>query len=688
MISAPLSSAQVGQVPLPDNRAYEQVSPVDKAGNDVAQFGAMAATDGGGLLFMSFGPFAGAQSALGADGLFYLANRGAGNWSTTSIMPPGGLLTVAENGYMGFLPDLSKGIIRWREDQLNGTVDPNAPITSEPFSNSLYMRDSGSGAFQLLNGTLASLGPGPSAAGFVWGSSDFTHLAISSGNGLTADSPCDGTGGDLELCAYESVDGSPRIASVLPDGTPVQGAVGARVFQGNFEHAMSDDGARLFFTSPPENGSAVGKLYARENGTSTTLVSASERTLPGGVTGQNIDYQSAEAAHGDKVLFATEDTLVDADTNAARDLYLYDFGKPAGERLTLVSEDTNPAAPDGAEIERGYPRANGGNGGLMGASEDLHRVYFVAKNQIVAGEPEGPGPKLYLWEDTGGSSEVTFIGALKRPGEVEGLGLGEERSEYGDLFDWTAGSVVPREGMRQARFSADGRYLVFPSFAQLTDFDTGGRNEIYRYDAVTKRLDCASCSADAFPAGGTVELSSYGYITAPVNHLLNNVSASGQVFFQTTRGLVPRDSNGKMDVYEYDGALHLISQGTGDADSAFLDATPSGSDVFFATRDRLVGWDEDPNYDVYDARVGGGLPEPPPGPPPCEGDSCQPAPVAPNDPTPASSTFNGAGNVRTASARCGAGKVRTKGKCRKKNHAKRHAKTQHKATRPTTRSHG
>ena len=82
--------------------------------------------------------------------------------------------------------------------------------------------------------------------------------------------------------------------------------------------------------------------------------------------------------------------------------------------------------------------------------------------------------------------------------------------------------------------------------------------------------------------------------------------------------------------------------------SAFLDASADGRDAFFATRQRLSRGDTDSFVDVYDARIGGGFPEPPL-PLPCDGDSCQGSPpAAPNLPTPGSSAFNGAGDARQA----------------------------------------
>ena len=76
-----------------------------------------------------------------------------------------------------------------------------------------------------------------------------------------------------------------------------------------------------------------------------------------------------------------------------------------------------------------------------------------------------------------------------------------------------------------------------------------------------------------------------------------------------------------------------------------LGTTLSGRDVFFGTRESLVAQDQDSAGDVYDARVGGGFPPPPPSTVECEGDACSTPPSAPVDVTPSSFTFAGAGNI-------------------------------------------
>jgi hypothetical protein len=136
---------------------------------------------------------------------------------------------------------------------------------------------------------------------------------------------------------------------------------------------------------------------------------------------------------------------------------------------------------------------------------------------------------------------------------------------------------------------------------------------------------------------------------------------SARVFFNSFESLVPRgDANGKADVYQWEapgagscsesspaysppngGCLSLISSGESPTDSVFLDASQSGGDVFFSTASSLLP--QDPGLiDIYDARAGGGYPPLAPLPAQCEGDACQGAPAAPNDPTPASSSFEGA----------------------------------------------
>lgn len=121
------------------------------------------------------------------------------------------------------------------------------------------------------------------------------------------------------------------------------------------------------------------------------------------------------------------------------------------------------------------------------------------------------------------------------------------------------------------------------------------------------------------------------------------------LFFDTGEALVPQDTNGERDVYEYDtvtGQLHLISNGTCACESVFVDASPDGSNAFFVTHAKLVAADEGSAGDLYDARVDGGFTaQSTPPPAPCVGEECQPpGSPSPQLVTPSSATFAGAGN--------------------------------------------
>jgi len=152
------------------------------------------------------------------------------------------------------------------------------------------------------------------------------------------------------------------------------------------------------------------------------------------------------------------------------------------------------------------------------------------------------------------------------------------------------------------------------------------------------------------------------------------LSDSGRLFFNSADALVhlavptkPEEVEGTVqqvgneNVYEYQpgglgscqtvgGCVGLISSGTSEHESAFLDASTTGNDIFFVTAAPLTSQDVDGNFDVYDAHVceaASPCPPPPPAPPsPCNGEECQ-APYTAGHSFPTSGTVppNASGNV-------------------------------------------
>jgi hypothetical protein len=321
-----------------------------------------------------------------------------------------------------------------------------------------------------------------------------------------------------------------------------------------------------------------------------------------------------------------------------------------------------------------------GTVGVIGTSDDGSYLYFVANEQLIADQSTAQSG-LYLWHD----GTLTYVGRLD--------------TGFSDLFDG-----VTLGTQKQTDISADGRHLLFVartgkgllSVRGGSDYDHGPNGcievvaacrELYLYSADTDELQCVSCNPSGAPATVAASARIIGAIggSSPTTHISRALSEDGRyVFFTTGEKLVAEDTNGIDDAYVYDALTDrasLLSSGRSKDPSYFLESNANGRDAFFATTERLSGWDFDQSYDLYDARAGGGFPEPPPAPPSCLGDACQPAPLNLNDPTPASSGFQGAGNQRTPvrKPRCGKGKRRVKGRNGKGRCVKRNERKQKRA---------
>ena len=158
--------------------------------------------------------------------------------------------------------------------------------------------------------------------------------------------------------------------------------------------------------------------------------------------------------------------------------------------------------------------------------------------------------------------------------------------------------------------------------------------EVYLYDAVSGRLVCVSCDPSGARPVGPGELGGRESVQGGARagnfpfYLPRNLSdGGGRLFFQSSDALVPNDSNGHLNVYEWErvgegscstasasytasheGCTFPISNVAGGSDSHFMDASTNGDNVFIATADQLLPSDTDSREDVYDVSVGGGFP--------------------------------------------------------------------------------
>ena len=284
--------------------------------------------------------------------------------------------------------------------------------------------------------------------------------------------------------------------------------------------------------------------------------------------------------------------------------------------------------------------------GVIGAGEDGSYLYFVAGGQLAEGAAAGQ-PNLYLLHE----GKTKFIATLAQhddesSGGTQGLFIG----------DWN-----PDLGLRTAEVTPDGHSVTFMSNRSLTGYVANGAygplEEVFVYDADTNQLFCASCapSGESPPFTQTAR-AAYLPVSRSATYMPRWISADGsRVFFDSNEPLVPQDTNGKQDVYEWErdgaggceqanGCVYLLSGGTSTDASAFVDASVTGDDVFILSRAQLAPEDQNDNFNLFDARAEGVQP---PAPPACSGTGCQGVPPAPPIfATPSSVTFNGVGNFR------------------------------------------
>jgi hypothetical protein len=706
---------------LPDCRAYEMVSPPDKnlggAKGGLGGTRANISLDGNAASFClstSFG------EPVGQQGLFcvpYLSRRGVDGWTTRAPAPPFCRFNTDGTGeslgtiWLLLSQDYSRAALKIPEMPSCATppLDPTAPLPSL----NLYRQDLSANlsSFDLLAPRPAWEGDepfGPATEPFG-GSADFSHVAYLSYQNQTdpPDSPlvddrfgrlyewieqgedgCAQAGGCVTLITKDTSNEPLTTNSNFPD--PYGPGSGTTYGNNGPTRAVSTDGERILFQNPVEGigplasgrCTASCELYMREDSSTTFHVSTSECTVSCG-SGSAPDRYELATPSGDKVLFnscskLTNASAVDVSCDFGADnqsdslpgtkLYRWDRHAPPGNRLVDVSIDDEPS--DGTQ-----PNVSG----LIGASDDLDTVYFAAYDQIVAGEPAASERhKLYRWRWNGGSPIVDYLGALA---PSEGGIFDVTKLFYNDGRNWL---------QQQVRVSSDGKYLLIDTDARLDPVgDRDADRDVYRWGE-EDGWRCASCQLPGVPSAGhslskdiAVSIIENVFVRGELGGgtLPRTMTDDGRVFFETPDALLPQDTNGEKscpfsnldgnfynyaceDVYEWnDGTLSLISDASGNESSHLIGVTPSGDDVFFYSVSPLVGWDSDDKFDIYDARVDGGFPEPSPAPPGCEGEGCRGASTgAPETPGAGSAVFQGPGNPQAERKRqgCPKGKRRVR----------------------------
>jgi DNA-binding beta-propeller fold protein YncE len=668
---------------LLDHRGYELVSAGPDGGAELGVPGPSggfiaggvkpqrAAAEGEAFAFPSWTAFGNAPAAPNAS--YYISRRWAGGWTTTNV-------TVRDESRG------SAGPIRSFTGDLGTTaIVANAVLApgAVPGFANLYLRDNGTGGLTALTTSRPRFAtPEEFCVNYVGASTDARHVIFSASGGLTPEAPTPELSRQPNLYEW-SAEGGIRLVNLLPDGTPASTGTELGFGPGNdsclidltevARNPISADGRRIVWSQAGPRA-----LFDRIDGTRTIELDAAQ----GGAGPNGGGTFLTASADGSRVFFRDPDPLVPGASQSAHsgtggDLYEYRLGD---ERLVDL---TTPSGAEPSEVL-----------GLVGAAEDGSYLYFVAEGALA---PGGVAGAANLYRDHEGT--LSLVARLSRS---------EDGKDWSSLKNQTA------------NVSPDGRHLAFVSTAPLTGYDnelggggacrlgaegqpegTSNCDEVYLYDAEGNRLSCASCNPTGANPAGPVK-SSTGTKASQLNvvpewttpfEAPRYLSADGsRLFFLSEEGLVPTDSDGEQDVYEFEragggdcstaspsyvpaseGCLSLISSGRSTDSSYLLDASADGSDVFFSTDQPLAPGDEGGSYDIYDARVGGSAAAAEPGSAQCVAEGCRQGPETGSSASGAVGTDRGGGgNVEPRL--CPKGKVRRGGRCQIKHRPPAHRK--------------
>jgi len=670
---------------LVDNRAWEMVTPPNKGGAVVEALTReggliLAAENGERLTYVVNGALGEPEGNRSPEMQQVLATRGVTAWTSEDIATPNSKAKGVSLGqapeYQYFTPDLSLAL-----DEPWGSGEPAPPLAPGVRQGTPYLRDNATGRFTPIV-TESNTASGTTFGGsvhFVSAAPDLRHIVLKSSVALT------GAGSAAGL--YEWNEGALTFLSELPGGTPASEpelGLQGRVVQ----NAVSTDGSRIIWTNREDLSTRGGHLYMRDTAHDRTIqLDAAQGVAEpnkGSALFQAADPKDSRVFFTDRQRLTPGATAEPGSGSGKPDLYECEIVESEGGLACRLTDLT----VDSVEGEHAAVQ-----GLLLGADESASTLYFVANGVLATNEnanrevAESSKDNLYMLHESSGNWTTTFIARLSSEDGPEWEGNGLDDPAF-----VTAGS------------SRNGRYFAFMSAASPTGYDNIDANpaahgahdeEVYLYDTASESLTCISCNPSGARPAGRLDQSESGeglgllidrrkvwgesghehwlggnipgwtalsLTEAPVQP--RYLSNEGRLFFNSPDQLVPAATNHEANVYEYEpsgvgtcrstsyGCVALLSSGTSDRESAFVEATPSGNDVFFVTQSNLVPQDKETAFAIYDARVctsGSPCQTPPtPAPPGCsEANACRPteppqqAPLSPSG----SATVRGGGNL-------------------------------------------
>jgi hypothetical protein len=478
---------------LPDCRAYEQVTPVDKEGaleitnydNPTGELGTVVGEDGNHVMVVA------SQTHWGTGQSPYVFSRTSTGWQMTSVttQPEAG---VSDYRQAILSPNLSGIAVEASWALASGSESPNIEFKTGP---------PGGPYSTVASIPRSEIVDSESRGGWMAASEDFSKLILGVAD-HTLLGHATGTTSGLDL--YEYSEGELRQVNVQSDGEKIS-TCGAKMARGVDEvvrsnsgystpHTVSADGAYVFFTD-----NCTHDLYMRVDGSETVDIGA-------------YAFLAADA-RGSRLLLE----------NGAHELFLYETGNALLKHLASHEEQVSVEESLGIIGRYSYFEASEYKGFVpAGGSKQLWRVDNAEKavECISCASPFDPEPK--------------------QPVDV--------------LDEGTDGLIrATRNGTPTERFeSSDGEYAFFETSSALVPEDQNGElpanpdqqapsNDVYEWRAA----DVDGCAR----IQGCVSLISPGTAGFLVG-LIGTTASGHDVFFSTHSQLVPGDKDTAADVYD------------------------------------------------------------------------------------------------------------------------------------------
>lgn len=589
---------------LPDCRAYELVSAVDKNHSQVGQDALLSST-GERALYSLRGALPGGPS--GGQTLV-LATRSGDGWASKAMLPPRSQMLGTNYEMMAANRDLTKVVAGAGAGTLAATPDYSYVLLDDTGSQTALH------TFPVFAGGGGNAPVASEGLDHVFNSTPYEN-----------DPSLPGSSGPGTANVYDFADEPPTLISVMPVSglapacgvlRPDSGNPGGFALDYVNQNWVSTDGSKVFFESSGDVCTDPAQLYRRDIAAGTTTL-VSSPVVPGDPD-HGVGNFLQGAADGSQAFYESAtsfDPADDTDGNAD-DVDIYRWSQAGGNECITCSVPSVDIPP-----------ANHFPGSNAIISPDLSHVYF-ASEAMVAGAPE-PGapnaPNIYVWDE----GQIDFVAP------ANGLAAG------------------PVDG---TEVTPDGNTLIFNSANPLLDGITGRSNggfyQDYRYSDIDGSVICISCPADGVPVADVTE--KLASSVQQVNTDVRGMSDDGEtVVFQTRTALLQADVNQALDIYEWhNGEVFLITSGrtsyVGKPPQWVDTISPDGRDILFHDSALLTQDGQDSGSKIYDARIGGGF-QPPPPQPVCSGDSCRVPPAPQSGVLPGGSdVLSGAANVKSA----------------------------------------